>query len=96
MASSAGSGGGTIPANLNFGTAGERVYLCYRRSREGNPLTAILPLAPSAHESVPEGYTVLERTPRNFVADINHGAGPALFLAFRQRLANLEEHDLKR
>ena len=90
MASSAGSGGGTIPANLNFGTAGERVYLCYRRSREGNPLTAILPLAPSAHESVPEGYTVLERTPRNFVADINHGAGPALFLAFRQRLANLE------
>lgn len=90
MASSAGSGGGTIPANLNFGTAGERVYLCYRRSREGNPLTAILPLVPSAQESVPEGYTVLERTPRNYVADINHGAGPALFLAFRQRLANLE------
>lgn len=88
--SSAGSGGGTIPANLNFGTAGERVYLCYRRSREGNPLTGILPLAPSVRESVPEGYTVLERTPRNFVADINHGAGPALFLAFRQRLANLE------
>lgn len=88
--SSAGSGGGTIPANLNLGTAGERVYLCYRRSREGNPLTGILPLAPSAQESVPEGYTVLERTPRNFVADINHGAGPALFLAFRQRLANLE------
>ena len=53
-------------------------------------MTGILPLAPSAHESVPEGYTVLERTPRNFVADINHGAGPALFLAFRQRLANLE------
>ena len=90
VASSAGSGGGTIPANLNFGTAGERVYLCYRRSREGNPLTAILPLVPSAQESVPEGYTVLERTPRNYVADINHGAGPALFLAFRQRLANLE------
>ena len=90
VASSTGGGGGTIPANLNFGTAGERVYLCYRRSREGNPLTAILPLVPSAQESVPEGYTVLERTPRNYVADINHGAGPALFLAFRQRLANLE------
>lgn len=87
------SGGGTastIPANLNFGTSGERVYLCYRRSREGNPITGIIPLQPSNNEAIPEGYTVLERTPRNYVADLNSKAGPALFLAFRQRLANLE------
>lgn len=80
----------SYPANLNYGTSGERVYLCYRRSREGNPITGLIPLQPSNQEAVPEGYTVLERSPRNFVADINSKAGPPLFLAFRQRLANLE------
>lgn len=80
-----------VPANLNFGSvAGERVYLCFRRSREGNPITGIIPLQPSNHEPIPEGYTVLERTPRNFVADINAKSGSPVFLAFRQRLANLE------
>ena len=78
------------PANLNFGTTGERVYLCYRRSREGNPITGLIPLQPSSNESIPEGYTVLERSPRNFIADINSKAGPPVFIALRQRLANLE------
>lgn len=85
-----GSSSTSFPANLNFGTSGERVYLCYRRSREGNPVTGIIPLQPSNNEPVPEGYTVLERSPRNFVADINSKAGPPVFLSFRQRLANLE------
>jgi len=77
-------------ADLNYGTTGERVFICYRRSREGNPITGLIPLEPSSNELVPEGYTVLEKTPRNFSADINSKAGPAIFLAFRQRLANLE------
>ena len=80
----------SLPANLNYGSSGERVYLCYRRSREGNPITGIIPLQPSKNEPIPEGYTVLEQTPRNHVADINSKAGSAIFLAFRQRLANLE------
>lgn len=50
----------------------------------------MIPLQPSTNEAVPEGYTVIERSPRNFVADINSKAGPAIFVAFRQRLANLE------
>jgi hypothetical protein len=77
-------------ADLNFGSTGERVFLCYRRSREGNPLTGIFPLQPLNSETIPEGYTVMERTPRNHVADINTGAGAPVFLAFRQRLASLE------
>ncbi|KAL7563343.1 hypothetical protein ACA910_014187 [Epithemia clementina (nom. ined.)] len=69
----------------------ERVFLCFRRSREGNPITGIVPLSPADGDFVPEGYTVLERTPRNFVADLNQGStGKPLFLAIRQRLANLE------
>ena len=79
-----------VPANLNFGTNGERVYLCFKKSREGNPITGIIPLLPGKLEAIPDGFTVLERSPRNFVADINSGAGPPIFLAYRQRLTNLE------
>lgn len=78
------------PANLNLGLGSERVYLCYRRSREGNPLTGLIPLLPSRRDPIPEGYTVLERSPRNHVADLNPGGTCAVFLAFRQRLATLE------
>ena len=75
------------PANLSCGD--EAVFLCFRRSREGNPITGILPLHPAKREAIPEGYTVLERTPRNFVAKIQT-TGSQVFLAYRQRLANLE------
>ena len=79
--------GEPTPANLNVG--GEPAYLCFRRSREGNPITGIIPLQPSKREPIPEGYTVMERTPRNHVANITTTRAP-VFLAFRQRLANLE------
>jgi hypothetical protein len=78
------------PANFNLGASGGGpAYLCFRRSREGNPITGILPLYPSRKENIPEGYTVLEHTPRNFVAHIQISNTP-VFLAYRQRLANLE------
>jgi hypothetical protein len=79
--------GEPTPANLNVG--GEPVYMCFRRSREGNPITGIVSLQPSKREPIPEGYTVMERTPRNHVANITTTRAP-VFLAFRQRLANLE------
>lgn len=78
------------PADLNLGMCAERIYLCYRRSREGNPLTGLMPLLPSKFDPIPEGYTVLERSPRNHVADLNSGGNYSVFLAFRQRLASLE------
>jgi len=77
-----------LPINLNVG-GNEPAYLCFRRSREGNPLTGIIPLFPASRDLVPEGYTVLERTPRNFVASVCAPSTP-IFLAYRQRLANLE------
>jgi Sec7 domain/Guanine nucleotide exchange factor in Golgi transport N-terminal len=78
------------PADLNLGQSKERVYLCYRRSREGNPLTGLIPLVPNNLDPIPEGYTVLERSPRNHVADLNGGGSYSIFLAYRQRLASLE------
>ncbi|KAG7348441.1 transport protein SEC7 related protein [Nitzschia inconspicua] len=76
------------PVNMNCGGS-DVAYLCFRRSREGNPITGIVPLYPSRRESIPEGYTVIERTPRNFIAQISVSNVP-VFLAYRQRLANLE------
>ena len=79
------------PANLNQSYPGaERIYLCIRRSREGNPITGILPLVPSRGEMIPAGYTVIEHTPRNLNATITAATGEAIFVAYRQRLANLE------
>eukprot|EP00980_Cylindrotheca_fusiformis_P029547 scaffold23505_cov119-Cylindrotheca_fusiformis.AAC.6 len=74
-------------ANLNY--HGEPVFLCFRRSREGNPITGLLPLLPQKGEHIPQGYTVLEKTPRNFLAGIST-CSSTVFLAFRQRLSNLE------
>lgn len=68
---------------------GEPVFLCFRRSREGNPITGIVPLVPNNGEHVPQGFTVLERTPRNYIATIQTSSSK-VFLAYRQRLANLE------
>ena len=78
--------GESTPANLNYG--GEQVFLCFRRSREQNPITGIIPLKPSKQEPIPEGYTVIEHSPRNFVATLSKTT--PTFLAYRQRLANLE------
>lgn len=77
----------TGAANLNYG--GEPVFLCFRRSREGNPITGLIPLLPKKGEHVPQGYTVLERTPRNNIAGISTSASK-VFFAYRQRLLNLE------
>ena len=77
------------PVNLNPGGS-EPAYLCFRRSREGNPITGIVPLLPSKHEMVPSGHTVLERTPRNFVATFKISQNLPVFLSYQQRLANLE------
>jgi hypothetical protein len=47
---------------------------------------------PGKKEPVPGGYTLLERTPFKYEADLNAGAGTtSIFLAYRQRLCNVEQ-----
>ena len=82
--------GSSLSPAANINPSGERLFLCYRRSREGNPMTGVVCLRPYQGELIPEGYTVLERTPRNFVANMIADDERPLFLAYRQRLANLE------
>jgi len=52
---------------------------CYRRSRERNPLAGMMLLEPQLHDSIPEGYTLIERTAH--VADMSRSATSSMFLA---------------
>lgn len=67
---------------------GKNVHLVFRRSREGNPITDVMWLQPPS--TIPTGYTVVERTPRNHIAKIGTDHAHFYFVAYRQRLANLE------
>jgi hypothetical protein len=98
----------TTPAD--FGMSGERIFWCFRLSREGNPLTDVVPLIPHWGDAVPSGYTVIEKSSRGHTAsfsfvvsdvtsaglsqtnkrDARSNIKVAVFLAYRQRLANLE------
>ena len=73
----------------DFGSSGgQRLYLCYRRSREGNPITDVQFLHPSRGHRVCEQYTVLEKTMFNYSAALF--ANQSVYLAYRQRLAHIE------
>jgi len=53
----------------------ERIYICFRRSRGGNPITSVSPVVPEAggEQGIPSGYTIVERSVRNRVANLNAG-----------------------
>ncbi|GAX23930.1 hypothetical protein FisN_20Hu138 [Fistulifera solaris] len=55
----------------DFGMDGERIFWCFRLSREGNPLTDIVPLIPRWGEAVPSGYTVVEKSPQSHTASFS-------------------------
>ena len=91
------------PVDFNAGTHGERVYLCFKRGA-GNPITDIQVVFPRKKEGVPLGYTLVERTPFNYEADLNAGgarrggAGSVsvgggnntIFICYKQRLRNVD------
>jgi len=55
-----------------------------------NPLTGKMMLEPQLRDSIPEGFTVIERTPPRHVAGIGRSATAPMVLTLRQRLASLE------
>ena len=80
------------PVDFNAGTHGERVYLCYKRGA-GNPITDIQVIFPRKKEAVPLGYTLLERTPFKYEADLNAGGASSsntIFICYKQRLRNVD------
>jgi len=69
-----------IPKDLNSGTVGDQVYLCYTKNLFiGPPITAIQVASNSRDDPdlIPTGYTKVE-------GDLNKGtAGPYIFLSYQ-------------
>jgi len=91
------------PVNLHGCNKADRIIMCFRRSREGNPLVDVRLLYPHLGDTIPSGYTVIECTPSNQTAAIplSNIVDPAksshtttqlqsVFVAYKQRLSNLE------
>ena len=78
--------------NINAGTASERVFLCYKKEKCGNPIYDIQPFFANRADDVPnKGFLIIEKSPRNIEADLNVGTGGAkIFLSYRQTLSKLQ------
>ena len=66
---------GTQMCNLNTGTNAERIYVCYKKDKWGNPITDIQLIFPGKDESVPQSFNLIETSISELVADINTGTG---------------------
>eukprot|EP01041_Mallomonas_annulata_P008580 gene8580-17701_t len=76
--------------DLNSGTNFEKIFLCYKKEKFGNPIFDIQPLFPSKNESIPPNFFYIDRTTKNFEADLNLGTnGPKLGLSYRQSMRKL-------
>jgi hypothetical protein len=77
--------------NLNSGTSGERIFLCYKRDSSSNPITDVQVLLSTKGETLPPSFGVLDRSIGGKSIDLNMGTGgPRVLLSYRQRLDALE------
>jgi len=73
----------SLPANINHGSHGRELYLTYRRDPKAEPITGLAVVVPSLGDEVPEGFTVIKKTPNNLSANLNEGTnGPETFLCY--------------
>ncbi|KAF4141125.1 PH domain-containing protein [Phytophthora infestans] len=80
-----------VPANINTGTQGEKIYLCFKRSST----SAIVDLAvmfPRKNETLPYGYMKVDKSPFGHVADLNsNSGGTEVFLAYKKKVASIND-----
>ncbi|ETL81061.1 hypothetical protein L917_18528 [Phytophthora nicotianae] len=80
-----------VPANVNSGTQGEKIYLCFKRSTA----SAIVDLAviyPKKNDTLPYGYMKVDKTPLGHVADLNsNSGGTEVFLAYKKKVASISD-----
>lgn len=71
-------------ADLNKGSGGKYVYLCYTREN-GDPITNLVVLFGDKGEVLPSGYSMIDKTPSGEVANLNSGSGGLqAFLCFKR------------
>jgi hypothetical protein len=77
--------------SLNTGTGGERMFLCFKRDAQCNPLTDLQVFFPTKGEIMPVSFNLLDRSVRSVGLDLNLGAGGhKIALSYKQSLVNLE------
>ena len=80
-----------LACNLNSGTNAERVHLCYRKERSGNPIIDIQVILTGRNEDPPKSFNVIDKSPTNLPANLNQGTtGGKLTLCYRQSLARFD------
>ncbi len=77
--------------NLNTGTSSERVFLCYKKERGGNPITDIQVILPGKNEECPRYYNIIDKSPTGLPANLNTGTGGGrIFLCYKQSMVRLQ------
>jgi len=73
------------PCNLNSGTSAERIFLCYKKDKHGNPLTDLQIILPGKGEEPPKNFNLVDKSPSGRAANLNAGTGGgSIFLCYRQ------------
>ncbi|POM78082.1 Hypothetical protein PHPALM_4435, partial [Phytophthora palmivora] len=73
------------PANINTGTQGEKIYLCFKRSTI-SAIVDIVVLFPRKIETLPYGYMKVDKTPLGHIADLNStSGGTEVFLGYKKK-----------
>lgn len=81
---------GKTACNLNSGTNAERVFLCYRKEAQGNPLIDIQIILPTKGESPPAAFNLIEKSISGIAANLNSGTGGAdVYFTYRQKMTRL-------
>lgn len=78
-----------VPANVNTGTQGEKIYLCFKRSAE-SAITDLVVMFPRKNDTLPYGYMKVDKSPFGHVADLNTSSGGTeVFLGYKKNVANI-------
>jgi len=82
---------GKHACNLNTGTSAERIFLCYKKDKCGNPITDLQIIYPGKNEECPKGFNIIEKSVTGLPANLNSGSsGGRIFLCFKQNYVRLE------
>lgn len=79
--------------NLNTGTSLERIFLCYKKDKIGNPINDIVVIMPGNKEEdiVPKSFNLIETSPTGIPANINTGSSShKIFVCYHQILLRLK------
>ena len=65
--------------NLNSGTNADRMFICFKKDKWGNPITDMQIIYPGKDEQIPRSFSVIETTGSNLDADLNSGTGTFIY-----------------